>query len=225
MSRLQKIAALPLDVVDGATPVEAAMQADGDEPGLARHEAGPLSHQRQRLRLLPRLGLDDRDLSYGLIVGSDVWHRRPRLIGNGFAVSLLAVEGPTRAIEHSVDLARHDEIVLVQSLDLLGAQGDGRVTPAEADVGVMAFGLGELTDFLNKGERFPEIAESKRALDAVGIVSQLPIGSLCLQALGFITREWRDAAATRRACLLGECLGHILVLKPIIKAIAGVRSS
>jgi hypothetical protein len=96
-----------------------------------------------------------------------------------FAVSLLAVEGPTRAIEHSFDLARHDEIVLVQSLDLLGTQRDGRVTPAEADVGVMAFGLGELTDFLNKGERFAEIAESKRALDAMGIVSQLPIGSLC----------------------------------------------
>jgi hypothetical protein len=35
MSRLQEIATLPLDVVDDATPVEAAMQADGDEPGLA----------------------------------------------------------------------------------------------------------------------------------------------------------------------------------------------
>jgi hypothetical protein len=30
--------------------------------------------------------------------------------------------------------------------------------------------------------------------------------------LGFITGEWRDAAATRRACLLGECLSHVLVL-------------
>ena len=30
-----------------------------------------------------------------------------------------------------------------------------------------------------------------------------------LKALSFITREWRDAAATRRACLLGERLGHI----------------
>ena len=45
MSRLQEIATLPLDVVDDATPVEAAMQADGNEPGLARHEAGPLRHQ------------------------------------------------------------------------------------------------------------------------------------------------------------------------------------
>jgi hypothetical protein len=43
--------------------------------------------------------------------------------------------------------------------------------------------------------------------------------------LGFITREWRDAAATRRACLLGERLGHILVLKLIIKATEGERSS
>jgi hypothetical protein len=76
----------------------------------------------------------------------------------------------------------------------------------------MAFSLGELADFLNKGQRFPETAESKHALDAVGIVRQLPIGGLCLQALGFITREWRDAAATGRACLLGECLGHVLVL-------------
>jgi hypothetical protein len=103
----------------------------------------------------------------------------------------------------------------MQSFDLLGAQRDGRVTPAEADVGVMAFGLGELTDFLNKGERFPEIAESKRALDAVGIVSQLPIESLCLQAVGFITREWRDAAAARRACFLGKNFAHILLSKTI----------
>jgi hypothetical protein len=147
------------------------------------------------------------------------------LIGKGFAVSLLAVEGPARTIEHSVDLARHDEIVLVQSFDFLGVQGDGHVTPAEADVGVMAFGLGEFTDFLNKGERFPEIAKSKGPLDAVGIVTQLPIGSLYLEVLGFITREWRDAASTRRACLLGERLGHVLVLKLIIKATEGERSS
>jgi hypothetical protein len=42
-----------------------------------------------------------------------------------------------RSIEHAVDLARHDEVVLVQSLDLLGAERDRRVAPAE----VMTFGL------------------------------------------------------------------------------------
>jgi hypothetical protein len=98
------------------------------------------------------------------------------LIGSGFAVSLLAVEGPIRATEHAVDLARHDEIVLVQSLDLLGAQGDGRVTPAEADVGVMAFGLGKLTDFPKNAERFPEIVESNGPLDAVG---RPPLAIVC----------------------------------------------
>jgi hypothetical protein len=51
-------------------------------------------------------------------------------------------------------------------------------TPAETDIGVMAFALGKLADLLHEGERFPEIAESKRALDAVGFIAQLPIRSL-----------------------------------------------
>jgi hypothetical protein len=79
----------------------------------------------------------------------------------------------------------------------------------------MAFGLGELTDFLNKGECFPEIAKSKGPLDAAGIVTQLPIGSLRLEALGFITSERRDAAATGRACFLGKRFAHALVPKII----------
>jgi hypothetical protein len=48
----------------------------------------------------------------------------------------------------------------MQSFDLLGAQRDSRITPAEADVRVIAICLGKLTNFLNKGERFPEIVES-----------------------------------------------------------------
>src|SRR5262245_37241558 len=115
----------------------------------------------------------------------------------------------SRPIEHAVDLARHDEIVLVQPLDLLGAQGDGRVTPAEADIGVMAFGLGELADPLHEGERLPEIAESKRALDAVGVIAQLPIRSLLLKTYRFFARKRRDAAAARRAGFFREGLGHL----------------
>src|SRR5262245_5076846 len=84
-------------------------------------------------------------------------------------------------IEHAVDLARHDEIVLVQSLDRFGAQRHGRVTPAEAHIGVMAFGLGKLADSLHEGERLLEIAEAKRALDAMGVIAQLPIRSLLLE--------------------------------------------
>jgi len=125
----------------------------------------------------------------------------------------LGSEGPAQAIGHTIDLARHDEIVLVQSFDFFGAQENRHITPTEADVGVMAFGFGEFTDFLNKGERFPEIAEPKGPLDAVGVLTQLPIGSLLLKALSFITRERRDAAATWRACLLSEGLCHVLALK------------
>ena len=78
--------------------------------------------------------------------------------------------GTAMLIEHAIDLARHDEIVLVQSLDLLRAQRHGRVAPAEAGVGMMSFRLGKLADPLHEGERFAKIAESKRALDAVGII-------------------------------------------------------
>jgi hypothetical protein len=91
---------------------------------------------------------------------------------------------------------------------LFGAQGDGGIAPAEADVGVMAFGLGEFADFPNKSERFPEISESKGPLDAMGVVTKLPIGSLSLEPLGFISRERRDAAAARRAYFLGKNFAH-----------------
>src|SRR5229473_4966518 len=79
MRRLQQLAVLPLDVVDDAFSIEAAMQHDGYEPRLARHEPGPVLHQREGLGLLVRLGLDDRDLRHQLIVGSNFWHAAPRL--------------------------------------------------------------------------------------------------------------------------------------------------
>ena len=96
-------------------------------------------------------------------------------------------------IEHAVDLARHDEVVLVQSLDLLGGERDGRVAPAEADIGVMAFGLGELPDPMHEAECLAEITESKRAFDAVSVVAQLPIRRLILQTQRFIARPAADA--------------------------------
>ena len=135
--------------------------------------------------------------------------RRLRLIGKGFAVSLLAVEGPARAIEHSVDLARHDEIVLVQSFNFLGAQGDSHVTPAETDVGVMAFGLGEFTDFLNKGQRLPEIAEPEAPLDAVSFLRQLPVWGLYVKELSLLAREWRYSSATRSTGFASKSFGHV----------------
>jgi hypothetical protein len=47
-----------------------------------------------------------------------------------------------------------------QSLDFIGAQRDSGITRAEDDLRVMAVGLGKLSNFLNKVERFLEIVES-----------------------------------------------------------------
>jgi hypothetical protein len=74
---------------------------------------------------------------------------------------------------------------------------------------MMSFGFGKLADPLHKGERFPEIAKSKRALDAAGIIAQYPLRRLALETHGFITSKRRDAAATRRAGFLREGLGHV----------------
>ena len=87
----------------------------------------------------------------------------------------VAIEGHP-AIEHPIDLARHDKIVLVQSLDLLGAQRDGRVAPAEADIGVMAFGFSQVAHVSNKAERFLKIAEAEGSFDTVAVIAQFPIG-------------------------------------------------
>src|SRR6266478_10006165 len=106
----------------------------------------------------------------------------------------------------------------------IGRQSRAR-SPAEADVGVMAFGLGKLADPLHEGERFPEVAESKRALDAAVVIAQRPIRSLALETQGFIARKRRDAAATRRAGFLREGLGHVAVSNRTNKCTAGDQRS
>src|SRR5246127_5924045 len=89
----------------------------------------------------------------------------------------------------------------------------------------MAFALGELADLLHEGKRFPEIAESKRALDAAVVIAQLPIRSLALEAQGFIPRKRRNAAATRRAGFLREGVGHVAVSNRTNNKCNGGRSA
>src|SRR5262245_52565164 len=129
------------------------------------------------------------------------------------APTSLTIGRAIRPIEHPIDLARHDKIVLVESLDFLGAQRDGRVAPAEADIGVVAFGFSQVTDVSNKAERFLKIAEAEGPFDAVAIIAQFPIWSLRLKTLRLLMRERRNAAATRGALLRGERLGHVLAFR------------
>ena len=76
-----------------------------------------------------------------------------------------------RPSEYAVNFGGHDEIVLMQSLDLFGLQRDRGIAPTEADIRMMAFGFREFTNLLNKGKRLAEIAKPEAPLDAV---SELP---------------------------------------------------
>ena len=105
---------------------------------------------------------------------------------------------------------RAGDAVLVQSLDLLGAQRNARVTPAETDVGVVPFGFSQVADVANKAERFPKIAEAEGSFDTVAVIAQFPIRRLRLKPLRFRMCKWRNTTATRSAFLLGESLDHIL---------------
>jgi len=71
------------------------------------------------------------------------------------------------ASEYAVDLGGHDEVVLMQSMDLLGLQKDRYIAPAEADVRMMAFNFREFTNLLNKCKCLPEIAKLEAPLDVV----------------------------------------------------------
>ena len=97
----------------------------------------------------------------------------------------------------------------MQSLNLLGAQRDGRITPAEADVWVMTFGFSQVTDVANKAERFLKIWEAKGSFNTVAVIASFPIRSLRLKPLRFLMRKRRNTAATRSAFFLGEGLGHV----------------
>ena len=72
--------------------------------------------------------------------------------------------------KYPVNLGGHDEIVLMESLDLLGLQRDRGIAPTEADIRMMAFSFREFTNFLDKGERLPEIAKPEASLDAVSFL-------------------------------------------------------
>src|SRR5437763_1059994 len=118
------------------------------------------------------------------------------------------LESAGRRGSDAVELRRHDEIVFVQPFDLLCAQRDRRIAPAEADVRMMAFRLGHRGGAFDKGERLGEILEAVGALDAGRLVEQAPFRRLPMVFLGCRAAQWRNAATARRAAFFGECRGH-----------------
>src|SRR5271165_3447940 len=78
----------------------------------------------------------------------------------------------------AIELCRHDEVVLVQTLDLLGVQRDRGVAPAKPDLGMMSLGFGECGCALDEGEGLAEILETVGPLDPLCFVDQIPIRRL-----------------------------------------------
>src|SRR5712692_3873183 len=114
-----------------------------------------------------------------------------------------------RPSEYAVNLGGHDEVVLMQSLDLLGLQRDRRMAPTEADIRMMAFSFRELTNLLNKGKRLPEIAKPETPLDAVSLLQQLPVWGLCVKVLSLLAREWRYSPATGSTAFASKSFGYV----------------
>jgi hypothetical protein len=115
-----------------------------------------------------------------------------------------------RPSEYAVNLGGHDEVVLMQSLDLLRLQIDRGVTPTEADIRMMAFSFREFTNLLNKGKGLPEIAKPEGPLDAVSFLRQLPIRGLCMKELGLLARERRYSPTTGSTGFASKSFGHVL---------------
>src|SRR5467141_1198806 len=113
------------------------------------------------------------------------------------------------ASEYAVNLGGHDEVVLMQSLDLLGLQRDRRIAPTEADIRMMAFGLCEFTNLPNKGKRLAEIAKPEAPLDAVSFLRQLPVWGLCVKELSLLAREWGYSPATGNTGFASKSFGHV----------------
>jgi hypothetical protein len=107
----------------------------------------------------------------------------------------------------------------MQSLDLLGLQRDRRIAPTEADIRMMAFSFREFANLLNKGKCLPEIAKPKAPLDAVSFLLQLPVWSLCVQALSLLAREWRYSPATGSAGFASKSFGHVKKIVDDAKAL------
>src|SRR6266516_263760 len=102
----------------------------------------------------------------------------PRCAISRIAVRILGRPARLGTREDAINLGGHDEIVLVQSLDLFRAQRDRRISPAETDVGMVTLRLGKFADLPHEGQRLAKIAEPEASLDAMRVLEQFPLRSV-----------------------------------------------
>ncbi len=112
------------------------------------------------------------------------------------------------AIKLPVDLSGHDEVVLMEALDLLGLQDDFCMASSEIDFRVTPLGLCEIADPYDEAHCFTKILEAEGALEAMRIVEQFSIFGICSKHLGFYTLKRRNAAAAGRASHICQSRYH-----------------
>src|SRR5205823_6565588 len=108
------------------------------------------------------------------------------------AAALAVRGGGSRRRGERVHLGGHDEVVLVQPLDLVRVEDDAAVAPAEADVGVMALRLGDRGDLLDQGQGGGEVGRLEGALDARRIGIEGPARRLAEATLRLGAGDRRD---------------------------------
>ena len=103
--------------------------------------------------------------------------------------------GGSRSLrEEQIGLGRHDEVIAVQSLDLVSPPLDAYASPLQGNARVVALRLGLLTHAGGEFQRRGEVAELEAALqplDAV-CVRQIPAGDLRVKLRNlFVRYSWR----------------------------------
>src|SRR5262245_29558541 len=83
----------------------------------------------------------------------------------GAAAASWAASGAEATLVDPVGLRREDEIVPVETLDLVRPRLDHDLTPCHVKVRVMLLALGQIADRHREIERTPEIGEREHALD------------------------------------------------------------
>ena len=99
-----------------------------------------------------------------------------------------------------IHLGRHNEVVLMQALDLLRLQGDRRISPAEGDVRMVSFGFRQITSTLYEGKRLCKILKLKCSLDPLIAVEDSPFRGVAMMSfhLVFIERRRSKEKAVRQ---------------------------
>ncbi len=82
------------------------------------------------------------------------------------------------SFEQLVNLGCHNEIVLMQAIDLMGLKLHFAVAPTDADVRVMALDLAQFADLLGEAHRVHEVLEPEGSFDFCRFVFKLPLWNL-----------------------------------------------